>query len=137
MNRITSVSTSRPTAAGRVTAPSSGAARFTLGAASSPTAPGPATVSALDGPALDGLLAAQEGALETARDRAARRHGLTMLGLLADLQRGLLDDDPAVPSLRQLADLATDCPTPDDPVLASLLRACAQRVAVELARRRP
>ena len=132
MNRITRVSTARPTAPARVTKSSSGAARFALGDAPPPTATAPATT-----PSLDGLLAAQEGALETARDRTARRHGLTMLGLLAELQRGLLTGDPDTPVLRRLADLAADCPVPDDPVLAGLVRACAQRVAVELARRNP
>ena len=125
-------------------------ARPTRGTARSPgfqlpDAPANSTTAAstgVDSVSLGGLLAMQEAAPGSVRDRAARRHGQKMLDALRDLQRAALGaalasadgaDDPA----QRLADLAaTPCPA-DDPRLAEVLRAIAVRTAVELARRKP
>ena len=129
MRAITPASPSRLVRGTRVTTSAVGTSGFSVTDSGSAATPAPAGA-----PSLAGLLAAQEYLVETARDRAARRHGHAMLGLLAELQRGFLIDDPAVATLRRLADLAVRAPEPDDAVLAALLRDCRLRVAVELAR---
>lgn len=117
---------------------------FTLSEPTADTATAAST--GVESVSLSGLLAMQETAPGSVRDRAARRHGQKMLEALRDLQRVALGatlrsalssadgvDDPT----QRLADLAaTPCPA-DDPGLAEILRAIAVRAAVELARRTP
>ena len=96
----------------------------------------PATAAA--GPVnLCDLLAMQETDPETVRDRAARRHGQSMLDLLRALQHAALADRAAVgdTTLARLADLIAAVPPADNPGLQATLRAIGVRAAVELARR--
>ena len=104
--------------------PAAAAQAGTAGAAESVAASG-----------LEALLGAQEHAVESPRDRAARRHGQESLKLLRALQLALLTGDPDPAALDRLAAHAGAVPTADDPRLAALQRGIAQRVAVELARR--
>jgi hypothetical protein len=92
---------------------------------------------------LAGLLALQEEAEPQAlRDRAARRHGRTMLTALAELQLALLagpgeaDDGAPARALARLGHLLDEQPPAEDPALAGVLAAVALRCRVELARRR-
>lgn len=83
--------------------------------------------------ALAGLLALQEAATPSTRDRAARRHGQALLAALAGLQRALLDSEEG-PALAALGHLLAAAPPAEDPELASLLGAIALRCRIELAR---
>ncbi|MGH7119350.1 MAG: flagellar assembly protein FliX [Acetobacteraceae bacterium] len=81
------------------------------------------------------MVALQEAELKGARDRAARRHGETMLDELRALQVRLLDGGGAPELLGRLATLAEVLPEAADPKLAALVRAVALRAEIELARR--
>ena len=119
----------------------SGDFRLTNASLETETPAAPASASAVSGIALGGLLAMQEGAPGSVRDREARRHGRLMLDALRDLQRAFLAAESphaAAPSpAARLAELAAQPPAADDPALAGILRAIAVRTAVELARRAP
>jgi hypothetical protein len=84
---------------------------------------------------LEGLLAAQEGGAEAARDRAARAHGEASLALLESLRAALLTGAETEPVREQLAAHAARMTPAADPRLQAAQRAIALRVAVELARR--
>jgi hypothetical protein len=106
-----------------------------------PELPGasPAAPAAAPPPAssLASMLALQELGGASVADREARRHGQTMLALLAALQRALLAGSDSATALAQLAELAAAAPHAVDPQLAALLSAIRLRVRVELARREP
>ncbi len=67
------------------------------------------------------------------RDKAAARQGRALLGALAGLQLAVLGKG-GVEAHQTLADLARALPQAADPGLADVLRAIAQRAAIELAR---
>ncbi len=75
---------------------------------------------------------AKPGVGEAAADHAAARHGETLLGALRGLQLAMLGGAGAEHDLARLAD---GLPHATDPGLDSVLRAIAQRAAVERARR--
>ena len=130
MTTIDPLAGPRPAAPARPSGRRGGA--FELGA---PPQPAGTMASAVGSPVgLDRLLAVQEDAGETVRDRAARRQGQAILALLGRLQRSLLSGEDRTAILRELATLAA-IPVPDDPRLAAVLRAIAVRAAVESARR--
>ncbi len=79
------------------------------------------------------MMAAEELDRDATRDRAARRHGLVMLGGLTALQRALLGGNDTAASLDQLGALLADMPPAADPRLAALLDTIVLRVKVELA----
>lgn len=81
------------------------------------------------------MVALQEAELRAARDRAARRHGETMLDELKALQVRLLGGGAAPDLLGRLATLAEMLPDAVDPKLAALVQAVALRAEIELARR--
>src|ERR1700728_583176 len=81
------------------------------------------------------MMAAEELDRDATRDRAARRHGLVMLGGLTALQRALLEGGDTAVSLERLAALLEDMPSAVEPRLAALLDTIALRVKVELALR--
>jgi hypothetical protein len=93
-------------------------------------APSPAAAEV----SLGGLLALQEGELDTVQDRAARRHGRDLLDAMASLQHALLRGPPSPADARQLAALAAAIPPAADPRLRQVLEAIGLRAAVELAR---
>jgi hypothetical protein len=100
----------------------------------------PRQAAAADGAApvqLDAMLALQEMDAAGERDRAARRHGQTMLQVLAALQTALLAGDPAgdPATLNRLAGLLATMPDVTNPSLAGLLAAVRLRTRIELARR--
>ncbi len=72
------------------------------------------------------------------RDREARRHGGAMLRALGGLQLAMLGGDgaQALRTLSELAgsELAGGAPSAADPGLDQVVRAIAQRAAIELAR---
>jgi hypothetical protein len=86
--------------------------------------------------ALTSLLTLQELGGETVEDRESRRHGQTMLAVLAELQRALLTGCDAVAALDRLADLLGAVPRATDRRLAAMVSAIVVRARVELARRR-
>jgi hypothetical protein len=79
------------------------------------------------------MMAAEELDRDAMRDRAARRHGLVMLGGLTALQRALLEGGDTAVSLDRLGALLADMPQAAEPRLAALLGTIALRVKVELA----
>jgi hypothetical protein len=81
------------------------------------------------------MMAAEALDRDATRDRAARRHGLVMLGGLTTLQRALLEGGDMTVSLERLAALLEDMPSAVEPRLAALLDTIALRVKVELALR--
>ncbi len=70
---------------------------------------------------------------EALADRAAARQGRALLGALAGLQLAALGKG-GVQARETLADLARALPQAADPKLDEVLRAIAQRAAIELAR---
>ena len=66
-------------------------------------------------------------------DRAAAQQGRALLGALAGLQLAALGAGGAA-ARQALSDLARDLPQTADPGLQEVLRAIAQRAAIELAR---
>ncbi len=82
------------------------------------------------------LLALQEAEADAVQDRAARRHGSSMLHELSAMQRALLQGNPVVTSaaLARLADAARHGPAAIDPRLAAVMQAIAMRAAIEGAR---
>ncbi len=83
--------------------------------------------------ALLGLLAVQEAEGAAARDRDARKRGKLMLDELIRLQRALLGGRLDPENLRALGALAGDSAVAADPEIATVVRAIALRVRVELA----
>jgi hypothetical protein len=87
---------------------------------------------------LESLLALQQVDEAVERDRAARRHGRTLLGALGRLQHLLLAADgaalaqPAV--LAELRSLAGSLPAAADPGLAASLDLVVLRARIELIR---
>lgn len=127
---------SGPARTGRAAAPrgTSGSFGAHLPAEAPPT-PTAGTADSVAATGLEALLGAQEHAAESPRDRAARRHGQESLKLLRALQQALLAGEPDPATLTRLAAHAAAMPSADDPRLAAVQRAIAQRVAVELGRR--
>ncbi len=124
----------RSAAVGRGRLAQTGAAGFALPETPA-VAPEAGSVSAAAPSALIGaMLALQEAEPNSSRNRAARRHGETMLGELRALQVGLLGGAAEAGTLRRLARLAEALPEAADPKLAALVRAVALRARVELAR---
>ena len=86
--------------------------------------------------ALSGMLALQEVATGTARDKAARRHGFALLEALTQLQKELLtglgDGEAGITALTRLT---TETPEAEDPGLAAVLDAVRLRAKIELLRR--
>ena len=80
------------------------------------------------------MLAAEALDRDAVHDRAARRHGLVVLGGLTELQRALLHGGDTAVSLERLAALLADMPHAVEPRLAALLETIVLRVRVELAR---
>ena len=80
------------------------------------------------------MLAAEALDRDAVHDRAARRHGLVVLGGLTELQRALLHGGDTAVSLERLAALLADMPQAVEPRLAALLETIVLRVRVELAR---
>ena len=80
------------------------------------------------------MLAAEALDRDAVHDRAARRHGLVVLGGLTALQRALLEGGDTAASLERLAALLADMPRAAEPRLAALLDTIVLRVRVELAR---
>jgi hypothetical protein len=80
------------------------------------------------------MLAAEALDRDAVHDRAARRHGLVVLGGLTALQRALLEGGDTAVSLERLAALLADMPHAVEPRLAALLDTIVLRVRVELAR---
>lgn len=110
-----------------------GEAHFTLDTPAPPARTGAAEATM---PAVAaGMLALQEAAIESPPDRAARRHGRTMLSALSRLQCALLDATDSEAALDELAMLAGDMPCATNPGLAAALHAVVLRARVELARR--
>jgi len=105
--------------------------------ADSPDASQAQETAAPEAASLASVLTLQELGSEAAEDRAARRHGQSMLAELAALQRALLSDgqDDAA-TLDRLAELAAAVPRAADRQLAAMVSAIVVRVRVELARRR-
>jgi hypothetical protein len=110
-----------------------GGAGFNVGSGVQ-TSAGPSAASAAAG--LGGLLLLQEVENAPARDRRARKHGRALLDALAQLQLGLLGDDPDGLALERLAALLDHAPEAADPGLRDVLGAVALRAHVELARRK-
>lgn len=102
------------------------------------TAAAPPDVEHIGGAAaptlIGAMLALQEAEPAGARNRAARKHGETILGALRALQLGLLGGNREPDTLRRLARLAEALPEAADPKLAALVSAVALRAQVELAR---
>src|SRR6185437_15500958 len=80
-----------------------------------------------------GLLSMLEDTDEPPQDRAARRHGRTLLSALSALQAGLLAGDPSA-GLGHLAALLDNVPPPATPGLARALDAVLLRARIELLR---
>lgn len=112
-----------------------GSFRALAGAGSAGGAAGVAAAAAAAPGSLHGLLALQEGETDAARDRAARRHGDSLLKELAALQRGLLGGGEGDGALARLAELSGQVPEAADPGLAGAVRAVAMRARIEVARR--
>ncbi len=85
--------------------------------------------------ALDTLLALQQVDEPTERDRAARRHGHALLGVLGRLQQRLLEDGDPAAVLGQIRALAETTPAAADPGLAAAVDLVVLRARIELARR--
>lgn len=85
--------------------------------------------------ALGAMLAAQEQAFETIRDRQARRRGQDMLRALRSVQAAMVADRDDPDALGMLASLAGDAVETDTPALAAALGSIVLRARVELARR--
>ena len=84
---------------------------------------------------LASMLALQEVGGETVEDRQARRHGYDLLGMLTELQRGLLGSCDEAPALERLVALLAVVPRATDRRLDSAISAIVVRARVELARR--
>jgi hypothetical protein len=85
---------------------------------------------------LGSMLALQEFGGEQVQDRAARRRGQDLLGLLSELQRAMLAGADGAAVLARLAELAVDLPAAADERLTVMLSAIVLRARVELARQR-
>jgi hypothetical protein len=86
---------------------------------------------------LDTILALQEVDSLPIADRMARRHADSMLGIMAELQAGLLGgaDADTNGAMGRLQRLANTMPLAADPRLIGVLRHLRLRAMVELARR--
>jgi len=103
------------------------------GRAAEPSTDAPAGIA--EPLALGAMLALQETAAGSVRDREARRRGHGLLAALAALQRDLLGGGEAPAALQRLADLAAAVPDAEDRRLGAVLAAIVLRTRVELARR--
>jgi hypothetical protein len=133
---VTRVTATR-TGAAAANRPQPGAAASSGFSVAAETAPAPAQeAQAPQSVVLSGILALQEAAAGTVQDRAARRHGLALLDILARLQKSLLSgsQDPAH-DLRTLTELIAEMPQAADPGLAGVLDAVRLRAKIELLRR--
>jgi hypothetical protein len=108
---------------------------FPLPAELGPDAARMAGVTASSPVALESLLALQQVDEPTERDRAARRHGQSLLGVLGRLQRLVLEDADPTATLEQIRTMAEAMPAAADPGLADALDQVVLRARIELARR--
>jgi Class II flagellar assembly regulator len=131
INRVGPLSPGRPGAR----AGTGAAAGFLPPAELGPDAARTAAVATSVPVALESLLALQQVDEPTEQDRAARRHGQSLLGVLGRLQRLLLEDGDPAGALEQIRRLVAATPVAADPGLAAAVDMVVLRARIELARR--